>query len=541
MLSTIAVAMTGISVAKAAPTIGLNEADMPTKYIVKFKENLPSPLMRTVNGVFMSQSELRQSLLKNIKARDIEKVGNEATYSVEVDENDLPTLQNSGQVEYVEIDPPRYLLSETTPWGLSNVSALLVSDSNAGNRTVCIVDSGYDLGHSDLPSNTVSGTNDSGTGDWYKPGANNTHGTHVAGTIAALENGIGVKGVMPSEQANLHIVKVFNSSGWGYSSSLVNAVQTCADNGANVVNMSLGGSQASFTERRAMKALYDQGVLLVAAAGNDGTTAYSYPASYSSVMSVAATDSNNQHANFSQQNSQVEISAPGEAILSTVTRGEGVTSDITLGGKSYFDRGVVPHNRLVVSSNQYVEAPIAGTVTGAIATCNVTSGQYNCPDMSGKICLTERAENQSSGVYPESDAVQACYNAGAKAAIVYSNSSRPGLQNPFLLDPSDNYGIVSVSVDRQLGLELEGLAGSNATVSTKTGRDYAYMNGTSMASPHVAGVAALVWSYNPTCTAEQVRSVLDSTASGYPDRSVNTGYGIINALAAKEKLASGCN
>ncbi len=418
---------------------------------------------------------------------------------------------------------------------------MLVSDSNAGNRTVCIIDSGYDLGHSDLPSNTVSGTNDSGTGDWYKPGSDNTHGTHVAGTIAALENGIGVKGVMPSGQANLHIVKVFNSSGWGYSSTLVNAIQTCADNGANVVNMSLGGSQASFTERRAMKALYEQGVLLVAAAGNDGTTSYSYPASYSSVMSVAATDSNNQHANFSQRNSQVEISAPGEAILSTVTRGEGVTSDITLGGKNYFDRGVVPHNRLIVSGNQYVGAPVAGTVTGQIATCSITSGQYSCPDMSDKICVTERAENQSSGVYPESDAVQACYNAGAKAAVVYSNSSRPGLQNPFLLDPSNSHEIVSVSVDRELGLELEGLAGSTATVSTKTGQDYAYMNGTSMASPHAAGVAALVWSYNPTCSAEQVRSVLQSTASNYPTRNTDTGYGIVDALAAKDRLTAGCN
>ncbi|MCV5902156.1 S8 family serine peptidase, partial [Escherichia coli] len=77
-------------------------------------------------------------------------------------------------------------------------------------------------------------------------------------------------------------------------------IQTCADNGANVVNMSLGGSQSSRTEQNALKAIYDQGVLLIAAAGNDGNTAHSYPASYDSVMSVAAVDNQNDHAAFSQ-------------------------------------------------------------------------------------------------------------------------------------------------------------------------------------------------------------------------------------------------
>ena len=101
-----------------------------------------------------------------MKARKVEKLGNQALYSVEVDDSELSALRENSQVEYVEVDPPRYLLSETTPWGFSAVNAQLLSDSNAGNRTVCIIDSGYDISHNDLSGNRVQGTNDSGTGSW---------------------------------------------------------------------------------------------------------------------------------------------------------------------------------------------------------------------------------------------------------------------------------------------------------------------------------------------------------------------------------------
>ncbi|MDG2739278.1 S8 family serine peptidase, partial [Vibrio parahaemolyticus] len=177
-------------------------------------------------------------------------------------------------------------------------------------------------------------------------------------------------------------------------------------------------------------------------------TAHSYPASYDSVMSVAAVDNQNDHAAFSQSTNQVEISGPGVAILSTVTVGEGKLSDITLNGVSQFDRGIVPHNRLINNGSSYVPDPIAGSVTATLDSCDVSGGNVNCGDMSGKICLTERIGNQSSGNYPEVDAVQACYNAGARAAIVYSNSELPGLQNPFLVDTNNAYRMVSVTVDR---------------------------------------------------------------------------------------------
>ncbi|MEZ8227051.1 S8 family serine peptidase [Vibrio splendidus] len=541
-LSAVTVAITFSLSAHATLLTGFDESNLPTKYIVKFKEDTSRASELSRNS-FWGPRIVQESLLEQLKARKVEKLGNRAIYSVEMEDSELGRLRNRSDVEYVEIDPPRYLLSETIPWGYEAVNAQRLSDSSAGNRTVCIIDSGYDLAHNDLSGNRVSGTNDSGTGAWSDPGNNNAHGTHVAGTIAAIANAEGIKGVMPNQNVNLHIVKVFNDTGWGYSSSLIKAVQTCADNGSNVVNMSLGGSQSSMTEKNALQTISDQGVLLIAAAGNSGNTAHSYPASYDSVMSVAAVDDKRAHAAFSQATDQVEITGPGVAILSTVTVGEGKLSDIRLNGASQFDRGIVPHNRLIQSGGSYAPDPVAGSITATLASCDVAGSSFRCGDMSGKICLTERVGNQSSSSYPEIDAVQACYNAGASAAIVYSNSDLPGLQNPFLVDQNNEARMVSVTVNRAFGQDLLGYVGQEITVSTTKGENYEYYNGTSMATPHVTGVAGLVWSYHPTCTAAQVRNALIKTATDIDvtGRDNRTGYGLVNSDAAKQYLDAGCN
>jgi hypothetical protein len=146
----------------------------------------------------------------------------------------------------------------------------------------------------------------------------------VAGTIAAVgNNNRGVVGVNRNGQLNLHIVRVFNNNGsFVWASSLLSAVEDCAANGANVVNMSLGGGPFTSFENDGYKRIFEEeGVLIVAAAGNDGNTRRSYPASYDAVMSVAAVDSDEKLANFSQRNSQVEIAAPGKGILSTYPGG----------------------------------------------------------------------------------------------------------------------------------------------------------------------------------------------------------------------------
>ncbi|MBN8445472.1 MAG: S8 family peptidase [Gammaproteobacteria bacterium] len=229
----------------------------------------------------------------------------------------ISELNNSGAVEYIEVDAKRYLYAESVPYGITMVQAPLVSDAYTSNIKACIIDTGYTLGHPDLPSSGVTGYAFSGHGSWSSDG--NGHGTHVAGTIAAIgRNNIGVVGVNPSAKLGLHIVKIFNNSGnWTTASNLVTAIQSCKNAGAKVVNMSLGGSSSTATEQNALASFYQGGMLLVAAAGNAGNSSLSYPASYSSVMSVAAVDSSRNRASYSQYNSQVEIAAPGSSVYST--------------------------------------------------------------------------------------------------------------------------------------------------------------------------------------------------------------------------------
>ncbi|WP_299496820.1 S8 family serine peptidase [uncultured Shewanella sp.] len=537
----------------AAPSVGPEllpaqshqaDAPLPKRYIVKFKDS-----DTTTNGInsLSSSSSINpafshHSVLNSVKAKEMKRIARRNSYTAKLDDDSLKSLRLRSDVDYVEEDVPRRLLSETTPWGQTYVGATVISDSQAGNRTICIIDSGYDASHSDLSGNNASGTNNSGTGNWYEPGNNNAHGTHVAGTIAAIANGSGVVGVMPNQNVNIHIIKVFNESGWGYTSDLVDAVDDCVSNGANVVTMSLGGPSYSATEKNALAAHQNNGVLLIAAAGNDGDSTHSYPASYDAVMSVASVDSNKDHSDFSQYTDQVEISGPGTAVLSTVTQGEGVLADITINGQSYFDSGVVPHNRYIQVSGNYEQQFNTGSVTDTLKACSTGSTTYNCSSMSNKICLVERASGLSANA-AEIAAAEACYNAGGSAAIVYSNSSLPGLQNPFLVDTNDAVPMVSVSVDRNTGLALLDQVGSQTTVAATAGEDYQYYNGTSMATPHVSGVATLVWSNHTDCSAEQIRAALKATAEDLETagRDDKTGYGLVDAEAADAYLALSCD
>lgn len=236
-------------------------------------------------------------------------------------------LARNPNVLWVEPDAKRYASAETLPYGIPMVQAPQLSDGMAGEVLVCIIDSGYSGNHSDLPHGAqVQGSDDAGTGSWSSD--ENSHGTHVAGTIAAVGgNDMGVLGVLPNQSVPLQIVKVFGANGWAYSSNLVGALNACKQGMSSrgftrmVINMSLGGSVPNKTEEQAFNQAYSQNVLSVAAAGNAGNTSKSYPASYSSVVSVAAIDANKQLASFSQRNDQVELAAPGVAVLSTVPSG----------------------------------------------------------------------------------------------------------------------------------------------------------------------------------------------------------------------------
>ncbi|MEJ2523708.1 MAG: S8 family serine peptidase [Gammaproteobacteria bacterium] len=363
-------------------------------------------------------------------------------------------LARNPAVAYVEEDPKRYPMAQTVPYGIPMVQADQVdAPSGGGGAMVCIIDSGYDGGHPDLPGAT--GSNDpGGAGAWDTDGSG--HGTHVAGTIAAVNNSTGVVGVTSEGSGNvpLHIVKVFGDDGtWAYSSSLVAALGECeqAAGGANlVVNMSLGGSFKSRTEDRAFSQAYNRGVLSVAAAGNDGNTRKSYPASYDSVVSVAAVDEQGIVASFSQQNDQVELSGPGVLVLSTVPVGTGTEQSFTVAGTSY--------SAIAMDGSPFDSA------TGALVDCGL--GSSTCQGASGQVCLISRGDISFS------DKVLACEAGGGVAAVIYNNEPGPLLGT--LGGVATN--IPSLGISQADGESALDSLGASATVTIAVS-DYAYFDG----------------------------------------------------------------
>ena len=138
----------------------------------------------------------------------------------------------------------------------------------------------------------------------------NGHGTHVAGTIAqSTNNGYGVTGI--AYEASIMPLKVLSGSGGGTIADIAEAIKFAADNDANVINMSLGGGGASSMMEEAIKYAHNQGVVIVAAAGNESSNSSSYPARYPDVISVSATNAAGDKTGYSNFGAGVDISAPG--------------------------------------------------------------------------------------------------------------------------------------------------------------------------------------------------------------------------------------
>ncbi len=450
----------------------------------------------------------------------------------------VEALKNNPNVLLVEEDPQRFPISimrsdpqtvavaqtgQTVPYGIDMVQARDVWDANrdgvvdsgaptASNRTICIIDSGLYTAHEDFQGVNVVGGYTTIASGWNSDGLG--HGTHVAGTIAAMNNALGVVGVTPGT-VNLYIVRVFGDDGaWAYASSLIDAANRCASAGANIISMSLGGSQSSTTENNGFTSLYNQGILSIAAAGNDGTTAYSYPASYSSVVSVAAIDSTMTVASFSQKNSQVELAAPGVGVLSTIPYQD--VSSVTVDGITY--------------TASHIEFSGRGSASGALVDgglCNSTGA------WSGKVVLCQR------GTVDFNTKVQNVQSSGGVAAVIYNNVAG---NFSGTLGTGNSSTIVATSLSQEDGQFLvANKLGLTATVSSEyfwPVSNYEYYDGTSMATPHASAVAALVWSANPSATNADVRNALTATALdlGTTGRDTSYGYGLVRAKAAADQL-----
>ena len=227
--------------------------------------------------------------------------------------------------------------------------------------------------------------------------------------------------------------------------------------------------------------------------------------------------------------------------MSTVA-GDGRLGYISLGSTTYGNDEVVPQTHYVQSAGSFTVSNVNSSANGVLSACTLSGSTYSCSNVSGNICLAERNDNQKGSNYPEINPAKACADAGASGVIVYSNSARPGLQNPFLVDANTDVTVPTVSINRALGLQLMNQLGVSANLNVVGNQNYAYYNGTSMATPHVSGVAAIVWSNNPSCSATEVRNALKATAIdlGAAGRDDKTGFGLVQAKAASDALAASC-
>ena len=514
--SIIALAVTAAFSAQAADDRFIIKVDQSKKGIIKtLAKKLGAEFKRDGNGFIVA----------SFSGKDLSQVKG---------------LMNNPHVQLIEEDHRRKALSiysdtagnptttQLTPYAVVQSQANQVNFNPAAGMKVCIIDSGLDRTNTDFEWNNITGTNNSGTGNWDENGG--PHGTHVAGTVGAADNGIGVVGMAPGVE--MHIVKVFNAEGWGYSSDLAYAANICSEAGANIISMSLGGGGANSTEENAFKAFTESGGLVVAAAGNDGNNVRSYPAGYSSVMMVGANDNNNAIADFSQFPSCDVTSGRGKK--QTTTTDETVCVEVTAGGVdtlSTYPAGMATSASMSADGVAFASSAMenSGSVSGGtfyMGTAESTNSGAN-----GNVCLIDR------GVISFHDKVQNCQNSGGTGAVIINNEA--GMLSATLGDTNaTTIPAVGVALEDRTAL----LAANTVDISIGAS-DYGFMSGTSMATPAVSGIAALVWSNHNGCTGTEIRDALKATAedngaSGHDDY---FGHGIVKAKAASDYLtANGC-
>lgn len=200
-------------------------------------------------------------------------------------------------------------------YGPKSVRAPQAWDIQMGDEgvVVAVVDTGVDYAHEDLYGRIIKGY-DFANND-TDPMDDQGHGTHCAGIIGATTNNrVGTAGIA---QVSIMAVKVLDSQGSGYESWVASGIRYAVDHGAQVISMSLGSSSSSSVMEDACNYAWNNGVLVVAAAGNDYGGPVSYPAKYDSVMAVSAIDSSNRLAYYSNIGPEIEVCAPGSSVLST--------------------------------------------------------------------------------------------------------------------------------------------------------------------------------------------------------------------------------
>jgi serine protease len=279
--------------------------------VLDFREDIPTSAIEGEINRLTQQFNLSPRLNSEFSGQD-------NIYIVSGDKATLKALKKAGLAEETEYIEPNYLYRAFTPpndpdyskqWNLHNINIEAAWDETKGNGvTVAVIDTGVTPVADLKQTKFVKGYDF--VSDRIEADDDNGHGTHVAGTIAqSTNNAFGVAGV--AYEAKIMPLKVLSSAGGGTIADIAEAIRFAADNGADVINMSLGGAGESKLMQEAVDYAYNKGVVVVAAAGNENRNSASYPARYPHVISVAALDAANNKAPYSNYGAGVDIAAPG--------------------------------------------------------------------------------------------------------------------------------------------------------------------------------------------------------------------------------------
>lgn len=459
------------------------------------------------------------------------------TFIVEAkDESQLQALKNIPGVSYVEKEHNRPVVSfqpqrqsllanvaiehaEKT-WGLEAIKAPQAWEKSGKGQgiRVLVLDTGIDPKHPSLKDNFEKGRDFTGISKGENFTDQTGHGTHVAGTVAAVENSTGFAGVAP--EAKILAGRVCSEMGCN-NVGVVEGLDWGVTEKVDVINLSLGSSGSSPAEQEAILRADRAGISVVAATGNYGIDKVLFPAAYPSVIAVGAVDRNMQIASFSQYGPEVTLVAPGVEVVSTYPVGKGRKSILTLNVGSSQTQSAIEFMMGTTPSwkPQYMTVVDCGTGRPE---------DFQGKDLTGKIALVAKTDLAFA------DQIRSAMRVGSRHVLIYNTDGK--YADVKLFDNENSLFASAYLIDAKLGWQLKSLltAGKNPLVSLQTiATNYFETFGTSMASPHVAGVVALIKAANKDLTPAQIKSLLMKTALPLTPNDHNKfGAGLVDAEAA---------